>query len=366
MSVIIFLIVLAILVLVHEFGHFFAAKRLGIRVDEFGLGFAPRMWGKKIGETIYSINWIPFGGFVRIFGETPNEENISGPNASRSFVNKPRWAQVIVLIAGVLMNILFAWLLFTIALSSGLTTGVSEENSEYIQNQRVIVTGVSADSPAMRAGIIPSDSISAIRSRGATTTVSSVEDIQTAVANSSGGVVAFDLVRGDVEKKHLYLRVVPEQGLIEGKYAVGVSMDMVGEAKLPVYRAFVEGGRLTWAIFTSIFSHLFTLIVDAVNGHADVSGVSGPVGIAGLVGDASRLGFVYLMSFTAFISLNLAVLNLIPFPALDGGRILFVLIEAIMRKPIKPSIANTINAIGFGILILLMLVVTYRDIARLF
>jgi len=365
-STVIFLIVLAVLVLVHEFGHFFAAKRLGIRVDEFGLGFAPRMWGKKIGETIYSINWIPFGGFVKIFGETPDAENISGPDASRSFVHKPRWAQAIVLGSGVMMNILFAWVLFSIALSSGLTTGVSEQNSEYIQNQRVIITGIAPDSPASRAGILPSDSIFAIRSRAGTTTVTSVEDVQKAVVDSSGGVVAFDIVRGDVEKKHMYVRVVPEKGLIEDRYAVGVSMDMVGEAKLPMYRAFIEGGRLTGALFTSIFSHLYQLIIDAVQGHADVSGISGPVGIAGLVGDASRLGFVYLMSFTAFISLNLAVLNLIPFPALDGGRILFVLIEAVMRKPIRPKIANTINAIGFGILILLMLVVTYRDIAKLF
>ncbi len=107
MSIILFLIVLAILVLVHEWGHFFAAKRLGIRVDEFGLGFSPRIWGKKIGETVYSINWIPFGGFVRIFGETPDDASLSGPDASRSFVNKPRWAQAIVLSAGVLMNPLF-------------------------------------------------------------------------------------------------------------------------------------------------------------------------------------------------------------------------------------------------------------------
>jgi regulator of sigma E protease len=366
MSIIVFLIVLAILVLVHEFGHFFAAKHLGIRVDEFGLGFAPRMWGKKIGETIYSINWIPFGGFVRIFGETPDAENMSGPDASRSFINKPRWAQAIVLVAGVVMNILFAWVLFTIALSSGLTTGVSSQNDSYIENRRVIVTSVAPDSPASRMGIMAGDSVTAIRSRGATTTVSSVEVVQEAIKESLGGVVAFDLIRGDVEPKNVYLRVAPERGLLEDRYAVGISMDVVGEAKLPIHLAVVEAGRLTAGIFTGIFYHLYALIIDGFQGDADLSGLSGPVGIAGLVGDASRLGFVYLMSFTAFISLNLAALNLIPFPALDGGRLLFVLIEAIMRKPIRPNIANTINAIGFGILLLLMLFVTYRDIVKLF
>lgn len=366
MSIILFLIVLAILVLVHEFGHFFSAKRLGIRVDEFGLGFAPRMWGKKIGETLYSINWIPFGGFVRIFGETPDAENMSGPDASRSFVNKPRWAQAIVLVSGVAMNILFAWLLFTIALSSGLTTAVSEKNDSYIENRRIIITGLAPNSPASEGGLVAGDTIVSIRSRGATTTVTSIETVQEAIKSSSGGMVSFDLIRGDAEKKPVFVRIMPEKGLIDDGYAVGISLDIVGEAKLPIHLAIVEGARLTWAIFASIFSHLFALIADSFRGEADLSGLSGPVGIAGLVGDASRLGVVYLMSFTAFISLNLAALNLLPFPALDGGRLLFVLIEAIMRKPIRPKVANTINAVGFSILILLMLFVTYRDIAKLF
>ncbi len=366
MSIILFLIVLAILVLVHEWGHFFAAKRLGIRVDEFGLGFSPRIWGKKIGETVYSINWIPFGGFVRIFGETPDDASLSGPDASRSFVNKPRWAQAIVLSAGVLMNIVFAWLLFSIALSSGLTTSVSDTNATFIENQRVLVRGVMPDSPAYRAGLKAGDSLLAVRSRGATTTVASVDVFSEAIRASAGGVVGVDVRRADTEKSLVHIRVVPERGVIGDEYAVGVSMDMVGEAHLPIHRALVAGAVLTADIFSGIVSHLSTLIADAFRGEADLSGISGPVGIAGLVGDASELGFIYLMSFTAFISLNLAVLNLIPFPALDGGRILFVLIEAIMRRPIPPRIANTVNAVGFGILILLMLVVTYRDIVKLF
>lgn len=142
-------------------------------------------------------------------------------------------------------------------------------------------------------------------------------------------------------------------------------MDLVGKADLPFHLAFWEGAKLTWNMGVNIVSSLYGLITDAVLGQADVSQLSGPVGIARLVGDAGKLGFVYLLSFTAFISLNLAVLNLVPFPALDGGRILFVLIEAIIRKPIKPTIANTVNAIGFGLLVAFMLFITYKDIAKL-
>ena len=366
MSIVLFLIVLAVLVLVHEFGHFFAAKRLGIRVDEFGLGFSPRIWGKKIGETIYSINLIPFGGFVKIFGESPDAESLSGPEASRSFISKPKWAQVVVLIAGIAMNLVFAWLLFSVSFMSGLTTSASAENDQYVEGKHVIVTSVIADSPAARAGIALGDTLVAVRSRGATTTILGVEEIQGAVRGSEGGMVAFDIERGDVDKKSLYLRAIPEKSELDDVYAIGVSMDTVGKVRLPAHLALVEGGKLTYAIFIGIITHLYDLIADAFRGTADLSGISGPVGIAGLVGDASRLGFVYLMSFTAFISINLAVLNLIPFPALDGGRILFVIIEAIKRKPIRPAVANTVNAIGFGILILFMLFVTYRDIVKLF
>lgn len=366
MTVILFLVILAILVLVHEFGHFFAAKRLGIRVDEFGLGFSPRIWGKKIGETMYSINWIPFGGFVRIFGETPDDSSISGPDSERSFARKPKWAQALVLSAGVIMNVVFAWLLFSVALSSGLTTSVSSKNASYIENVRVLVTGVMTDSPAKDSGIRSGDSIVAIRSRGATTTVSSIEKFQEEIQSSRGGMIGIDVIRGDADKTPAYIRVIPERGLVGDDYAIGVSLDMVGEARLPFHRALLSGAVLTYDIGIGIASHLASLVTDLIRGEADLSGIAGPVGIAGLVGDASRLGIIYLLSFTAFISLNLAVLNLIPFPALDGGRLVFVAIEAIMRRPIPPRVANTVNAVGFGILILFMLIVTYRDIVKLF
>ena len=363
MYIVLFLVILAVLVLIHEFGHFYAAKKSGVRVDEFGLGFPPRMWSKQVGETTYSINAIPFGGFVKIFGENPDEESLMGPDSSRSFVKKPKWIQVIILIAGIVMNVIFAWLLFSIAFMSGMTMGVSESISKYVTDSHVIVLDALPKSPAAKAGLVSGDEILSYSIAGATTTGGTVEVMQTAIKNSKGKKVAFEIQRIGGNK---YIEVIPEKGVLGDIYAIGISMDLVGKVHLPFFTAVWEGAKLTGSVFTNITHGLYTLIHDALLGKADASQLSGPVGIARLVGDASKLGFVYVLSFTAFISLNLAVLNLVPFPALDGGRILFVIIEAIIRRPISPKVANTINAIGFGLLLFFMLFVTYKDIVKLF
>lgn len=362
MYILLFFVILAALVLVHEFGHFYAAKKSGVRVDEFGLGFPPRVWSKKVGETLYSINAIPFGGFVKIFGESPDQESISGSDSPRSFIHKPRWIQVIILIAGIVMNIVFAWLLFSIAYMSGMTTGVSADNQKYVRDSHVVILDTLPNSPAYKAGLKEGDEVLAYSFNGATTTVVTTAAIQGVTKASLGKPIVFEIQRL-AEKK--YISVVPVKTDLSANYMIGVSMDIVGKASLPFYAAFWEGAKLTGHLFVSIFVGLYTLIHDAFLGKADVSQLSGPVGIARLVGDASKLGLAYLLSFTAFISLNLAALNLIPFPALDGGRILFVAIEAVRRKMISPKVANTVNAVGFGILILFMLFVTYRDIVKL-
>ncbi len=365
MYIIIFLVILAVLVLVHEFGHFYAAKRSGVRVDEFGLGFPPRLWSKQVGETLYTLNAVPFGGFVKIFGE--NNEDVADPlvptaEQERGFSKKPKFVQVFILLAGIIMNVLFAWLLFSIAYMSGMTTGVSDQNQKYIRDSHVIVLDVLPNGAAAKAGLAQGDQVLSYRAGGATTTISSPTTIQGITKNSGGKPITFEVLRLNDRR---FITVDPVQGQ-NGNYAIGISMDMVGKVSLPPPLAVWEGGKLTLHLFGSIFSGLFTLIHDGLLGRADVSQLSGPVGIARLVGDASELGFVYLLSFTAFISLNLAALNLIPFPALDGGRVLFVVIEAIIRRPISPKVSNAANAIGFGILILFMVFITYKDIAKLF
>ncbi len=353
MSIVLFFIILAVLVLIHEFGHFYAAKKSGVRVDEFGLGFPPRIWSKQIGETTYSLNAVPFGGFVKIFGENPDDESIAGPDKGRSFVHVSKIKQIIILAAGVFMNIVFAWVLFSIAFMSGMTTELTPENERYAENSHLLVAEVIPGSPAAKAGILAGDEI---KNFGTTT-------FKEKIIASAGKPVSFTVERLSGSKE---ITVIPEKGVTGSDFSIGIAMRTVGNIHLPFITAFVEGGRLTIHMFGQITSGIYTLIHDAILGKADLSQVSGPVGIARLVDDAARLGVVYLLSFTAFISLNLAVLNLVPFPALDGGRILFVIVEAIIRRPISPKVANTCNTIGFALLIFFMLFVTYKDIVKLF
>jgi regulator of sigma E protease len=375
MSVIIFLIILAILVLVHEFGHFIVAKKSGIRVDEFGLGFPPRIfgWKPKNSETTYSLNIIPFGGFVKIFGENPDKDSIEGHDSKRSMVHKPKYIQVAVLLAGIIFNIIFAWLLISFGFMMGLPSSLAGDQGQVIENSHVVVTSILATSPAGHANFKIGDKILFVSAgvqsaknphpdviQGDQVTISNVQKI---IADHQNDTLLFLDQRGN---QNISVSVVPAKGIVPGKKAIGISMDNIGTLKLPFFKALWKGAFLTYDLTKLTAISIVQFIYHAIIGKADFTQVTGPVGIAGIVGDAQQLGFIYLLSFTAFISINLAVLNLIPFPALDGGRVLFVLIESLKRSPIKPQIANAINTIGFALLILLMIVVTYHDILRLF
>jgi regulator of sigma E protease len=246
---------------------------------------------------------------------------------------------------------------------SGLTTGVSDIPAQYVEDRRVIITSVLSESPAGLSGVRAGEEIISVSQGEKKLIPQTVEEVQRIVKESQGTVLSVLLRDGNTERE---LSVTPEKRADSDMYAIGISMDTVGNVSLPAHRAFMQGGRLTLGLFVGISSHIYNLLAGIVTGTADFSGVAGPVGIAGLVGEARELGFAYLMSFTAFISLNLAVLNLIPFPALDGGRIFFVLIEAVIRRPIKPVIANTLNVIGFGLLLLFMIFITVKDVMKLF
>ena len=369
MTIVLFIAILVILVLVHELGHFLVAKRSGIRVDEFGLGYPPRIWGKKIRETTYSINALPFGGFVKIFGEDLEEEAKTGPEAQKSFALQSKWIQVAVLAAGIFFNLIFAWLI----ISSGYIVGVPasiESTLGKVTNPHLEIVEVLPKSPAANAGIklgdlITSLSINAAASNGSnlnTLTDPSPEKVSTFVAAHQNDDIKITFVRNGITKESV---LKPAPGLVEGQKVIGISMDMVGTLKLSFFKALWVGSQSTWGMIGAIIFGLATLFGNLFQGHGDFSQVAGPVGIAHLVGDARSLGWSYVLSFTAFISINLAVVNLIPFPALDGGRILFVIIEALRRKPISGKVAGTVNFIGFAILIALMLVVTFHDVLKL-
>lgn len=362
MSIIIFLLILAALVFFHELGHFIAAKKFGIRVDEFAIGFPPKIWSKKYGETTYAINSIPFGGYVKIFGENPDDESMKGPDSARSFVNQSRIKQATVLVSGITFNILFAWILISISFMSGLTTSIQGSYSSYVKDAHVIVIAAQADSPARLAGLSGGETILSLESEGKRLDQVTVDNAQDFIAKSNGPIKIE--YKKDNQQKTVNITAIG--GVIEGRKAIGIAMDTIGTVKLPPHRAFFEGAKLTISATKNIAIGLYNFVFDAFRGKADFSQVTGPVGIVGLVGEASTLGVVYLLSFSAFISINLAVINVIPFPALDGGRLLFVAIEAARRKAINPALANLLNSIGFALLILLMLVVTYKDIVKMF
>ncbi len=367
MSVIIFFIILLVLVLVHEFGHFFTAKKFGIRVDEFGFGFPPKLFGKKYGETEYSLNLLPLGGFVKIFGENPDDENTNGPDSSRSFVNKPRWQQAIVLFAGVFANFILAWFLFSFGFMSGLPTSVGSEPKGYeLQNVYTVIVSVAPNSPALNAGLKSGDKIVSIKNNQGSTTYISTETVKSFIVSSPEKEIEIGYIRGKNDNNINLIKVKPTYKEAGKDPIIGINMDQIGTAKLPVLLAFKEGMKLTLYVTKGTAMGLFGLIYDGIRGQGSLASVTGPVGLVGIVGEAYDFGFSYLMSFTALISVNLAIINLFPFPALDGGRLFFLLIEKIKGSRINPKVFNVANMIGFGILILLMVFVTYHDIVKLF
>lgn len=365
MTVVIFIIVLAVLILVHELGHFLAAKSVGARVDEFGLGFPPRVWGWRPqgSETTYSINWIPFGGFVKIAGED-GEDAVLG-DSERSLAHKGALAQIWVLAAGVIFNTILAWLFISIGFMSGLPASVTPDTKGLVGEPAVTILQVFPNTPAADAGLMSGDVLSYLELPQSTDRLEdpTVEEVQTFIGQRAGEPFTLGFVRDGAEDS---IEIVPTDAGEGGRGAIGVALDYIGTVRLPFFVALWEGLKTTGSILKNIAVSIAGLIGDAFRGDADISSVTGPVGIAGLVGSAARAGLIALLSFMAFISLNLAVLNLIPLPALDGGRILFVLIEKIKGSPIRPAIVQTVNMIGFGLLILFMIIVTIHDILGLF
>ncbi len=363
MTIIVFILVLAALVFVHELGHFLAAKLSGIRVDEFGIGFPPKLWSFRKGETMYSINAIPFGGYVKIFGENPDHESMEGPDKDRSFFNKPKSIQALVLSAGVIFNVLFAWLLLSAGFMVGMTVPQDYAgNTADVRNAQVTVTSIQPGSPAEKAGLKPGDKIIRFESAGDVLSKPTSDNVSPFIAAHGDQSIHVSYERGSTPGT---LDVVPTSGIVNDRAAIGITLDNLGVLQLSFFKALWHGAKLTFFLIEATVVTLSQFIYQAFTGTAHFNEVSGPIGIAGMVGDATRLGIAYLLSFTALISINLAVMNLIPFPALDGGRLLFTLIEKIKGSAISPRVANTVNSIGFAILILLMLVVTYHDIIKL-
>ncbi len=368
-TVIIFIVILSLLVFVHEAGHFIVAKRSGMGVHEFGFGFPPRVfgiqkqngkwkliWGKKPVDpesTVYSINAIPLGGFVKIMGEDNDEA--SDP---RSFTHKSFLARFGTLFAGVGMNVLTAWVILSIGFMIGLPIAINgldevPKNAQFSE-QQVLIGQVRADSPAQAAGLKDSDIITKVDGQAFT----QIEQLQEYIKANRGKTMKFEVMRinevitADVTTS---LEGDADKGL------VGIGLAYYGKIKFGPVQAVWQGAQTT----VNQLKAIATGIVKIFSSKDGVKGVGGPVKIAQLTGQVADLGLLPLLQFTAFLSLNLAILNTLPFPALDGGRMLFLIIEKLRGKPNNQSVEQYANAIGFMLLLLLMFVITARDVWQL-
>lgn len=362
MTLFLFLVILAVLILVHEAGHFLVAKFFKIRVDEFGFGFPPRLFSISRGETRYSVNLIPFGGFVKIFGEDPTEE-IKDHEAHRNFSRKPRLVQAFVLVAGILGNFLLAWVLISAGFMVGMPAPAEGQWGVPVTDAALTIVEVLPDSPASRAGLQTGDKIISLAEGARSLTSPSPDSASAFITETARGAIRMSVERADTP---LTFDIEPTSTLIKDKRAIGIAMDMFGIVQLPVHRAVFEGAKITAFLSIEVARSLAGFVRDAFAGEADLKNLAGPVGIAGLVGQARAEGAAPLLSLAALISINLALINLIPFPALDGGRLLFVAIEAIRRRALPAKVAQTANAVGFALLLLFMVFITYHDLARLF
>ncbi|MBI2013762.1 MAG: site-2 protease family protein [Candidatus Colwellbacteria bacterium] len=331
MLILTFIGLIGLLIIGHEFGHFIAAKLFKLKVEEFGIGFPPRVFSKKIGETKYSINAVPFGGFVKIFGE--NKEQAETPeDEKRSFAAQPIWKKTVILVAGVAMNFLIGWL----ALSAVFAIGTEPKGIKIIS--------VLEDSPAMQAGLKPGEIITGFES---------LESFQTYLAQNEGKAITLN-------SKEVTPRTEFTES--EGRIGVTISETMYGRG---VLHGLKLGFTTSVYIIGAIFQALGGIVISLFNGGEVLDSVAGPVGIFGIVKSTSEMGTIFLVQLAGILSLNLAVFNILPIPALDGGRLSFVVAEKILGRRLNQKTEYLANAVGFGLLILLAIIVTISDIAKL-
>jgi len=353
MHIIVFIIILAVLVLIHELGHFIAAKKNGILVEEFGLGFPPRVWGKKIGETLYSINLLPIGGFVKLFGEEYHEDKkVDKKLLERTFYHKKPWQKAIVIVAGVVNNFLLAWILISYLFTQGVPTPVNN----------VVVEQVQPGTPAASAGLEAGDILMSLRSADETFELTDTQELVTYSKKYGGQTVHFTLER---DGKTMETALIPRANPPEGQGALGVVITSYIEKKYPWYQAPFFGLQHSFEITFRIVTEFGKTIGRLASGQGAGVEVAGPVGIARYTGDVIKFGNNAVLELVALLSLNLAVINILPFPALDGGRLVFVIYEWVTKRRVNKRFEQYTNLIGMISLLALAAVITVNDIIKL-
>lgn len=404
MFVVILILIIGALVFVHELGHFVVARRNGVKASEFGFGFPPRIigfqflrekpapgkkaklfskwriiWGAKdgdteseisdlheahekqlIGGTIYSLNLFPLGGFVRIKGEDGGNKDDSD-----SFANKSAWKRIKILAAGVAMNFIFAWVLLSVAFMIGSPEEIDSDANSNNAKSKIQISGIIVDAPASLMGFKVGDEISKIQKKpsGETITLKNIKEVQDYINANKGKEITLEVLRG---KERIISKGTPRIDAPEGQGALGVALSETVLVKYPWYVSIWKGALAVWDMTIMIFVALFGLIKMLFAGQGGSADVSGPIGIALIIKEVANLGLVYVIQLAAILSINLGIINILPIPALDGGRILFVFIEKIKGSPVNQKVEQAFHTIFFALLLLLMVAVTYKDIAKFF
>ena len=352
-TIIAFLAIIIMVILVHELGHFITAKLSKVKVEELGLGFPPRLFGIKRGDTIYSVNLIPLGGFCKMAGE-------EDPNVPESLAGKSIKTRLLVLSAGSLMMLLLPLFLLPIAYMIPMARPVGGI-ARPVEDAEVQVSSVAPGSPAELAGIEAGDIILSIDGHEVKSFDDVENEIQQALESKPGEEVTLLLLRDDTQ---LEKTLIPRANPPEGEGPMGVALTSVTESRAyPPWKAIPKGlGEYWWTLV-----RMKDAIASLFGGEVPLKdAVAGPIGIAQLTGEVAEGGVYPLIWFTALLSVSLAIINLLPIPALDGGRIVFVAIEGIRRgKRISPKRESLVHLIGFAILIMLLVVVSYYDVMRI-
>ena len=363
-TIIVFLLILSILVLIHEAGHFFVAKFFKIKVEEFGFGLPPRAFGIKFGETLYSINWLPIGGFVKLYGEDeagagrvkrdlkPDISHKPSANLDRAFFSRPLWQRATVVVAGVFMNFLLAVLIISYLFSA---VGVP------MATDKVLISNIVKGAPADKAGLKVGDIVQEINN----TSVKSPTQIVDITKKYLGKqmTVKVKTAKGNVE----ILTLIPRKNYPsdQGPMGVAISQEVITR-KYPWYEAPFVGTKEVIKDSGLIIVGLATVVTQLIISGSVPQDVAGPVGIAQLTGKVVDIGPYAVLSFMALLSLNLAIINILPIPALDGGRLLFIVIEAVTRKKVSSVVESYAHTIGMAILLGLIALITFHDLFRIF
>ncbi len=338
MTLIYFILVLSITIFVHELGHFIFAKRAGIYVYEFCIGMGPRifMFKRKNDETEYGIRLFPIGGFCAMAGEGVEDDEDVPKN--KKLQSKTWMQKFLTIVAGVMFNFIFAILLLIIF---GFINGNP--------NNKPIVSQVPVESPSYEAGLMAGDVIKTMNG----VKINSIDKLLLEYQLNYGKTLELEVLRDNKLEK---INIVPTEK--DGAYSYGFSLDSTVEY------GFFEGIKYGISKFFSLIEQMFLVIAYLITGKLSLSNLSGPVGIYNLVGETAKLGIINLIYLTGYLSINVGFINLLPIPAFDGGRILFLIIEKIRRKPINVKVENTIHAVGLALLMILMVAITYNDIVR--